>query len=413
MSPTDWRYFWTGGQRGFRTVRRISMLYKRAEVLTEFVPRSALRHLSAFQRSRLVLLVERMGEYGATAARRALTGRERDALRAMAQGINRIVASGQAAATEHAALAARAQAHARWVRATNVRRAASRGVLGTLGVGGTVLVGSLLAILAVGLYANARITSKIDEIRAAIASGDPGVLVVGLPPEDECVVDEAAARGLIWSDPDGDPSGTGCTAADCSWHAPEAEPEWTRYTGVELENMRTAWAQQLPGIVAGPLAEAREACGYAGGVVAGETPLPTPDEVCSFLPDELTLTGQQAITVTAEETHCVGVDFVEVEGSQPYPRIWVEAVVPSGQTADSWLSFLPDGISFVRGDRIEYDIGDRAMRFENDDNHALIGFVGPVGFVLSAGVGWGGTADIQWMAEEIVVAYRNWAANLG
>jgi len=429
MTPHQFLMWWRGPARGFQP-GAITNLSNRARVLAKLVPKSVLQHLSTFQRSRLVLLVEKIGEYGGTAAQRALRPSERRALLNISKGINRIVASGRTAAAERAILSRGAQVIIREFGRVNLRRAASRGVLGTLGVGGTVLVGSLLAILAVGLYANARQASVMERIRAEnAAGGDPAVLVVGLPPEDLCVVDEAAARGLIWSEPDGEPSGLSCTAADCGWQAPMQEPNWTAYPnwpGLEgpaleakraewLEAKRAEWADELPRIVQQPLAEAREACGFES-VVAGEPaasawPVPTSEELCDFLPGWIPRTGQSAISVFFDDPQCVG-----AESADGYTPIWAEVVVPFGQTAvdaDDWLSLVPDQTNFVRGNRIDLEIGDRSWRFENEDNHAVGGIIGPIGYLMTANTTQGRAADLEASAVHIVNAYLEWADQQG
>ena len=276
MSPSEfwiWRMRWYGPMRGFEP-GSITNLAERVRVLTNLVPRSGLQHLTNFQQSRLVLMVEKLGEYGATGAQRALRPAERRAIVNISRSVNQMIASARAAAAEsaveQAALSRAARAQMRWVERVNLRRAGVRGIFGTLGVGGTVVVGELLAILAVGLIANARQTSVLERIRAQNAGGgDPQVIVYGTPPLTECVQNAAAARGLIWTRPEGEcgPTETG----NCSWRAPTAMPEPISsdpvLPGETFESMRAKWLEKFAAFAAPRLGAARNECPAGESVV--------------------------------------------------------------------------------------------------------------------------------------------------
>jgi hypothetical protein len=412
MTPHEFVMWWTGGRAG-----SIANLASRARVLTNLVPQSVLQHLSTFERSRLVLLVERIGEYGSTAAQRALRPSERQALLRISRGINQIVASGRASAAEQAVLSRGAQAQMRWVEQVNLRRAGARGIFGTLGVGGTVIVASLVAILAVGLYANARQTAVMEAIRAMnTAGGDPGEIVYGTPPPEgeqgECLQDEAASRGLVWTGPDGEP----CAGRpDCSWRAPEAVPEplWSTIQDTDaLETARAQYQTELALFAAPRLAESQRACGI-GQPSESSTPRswPIPDDMCDFIPGWLTRTPQPAINGAGTQRQCVAAE-TSPDGGTP---IWVEVMVPDGESpsaAEQWLSLVP-GNNSLSGTRTDLDIGDRAVLYVESRRHVLAGIVGPVGYVLYASVDGGRTGDLEATAVGIVNLYLDWANQQG
>jgi len=418
MTPHQFWSLWGGGSHGFEP-GAITNLTKRARVLTKLVPKSVLRHLSTFQRSRLVLLVEKIGEYGGTAAQRALRPSERRALLNISKGINRIVASGRTAAAERAVLSRGAQAQMRWVEKVNLRRAGTRGIFGTLGVGGTVVLAAVVAIVAVGLYANARQTSVMEAIRAMnAAGGDPAEIVYGSPPpsgeDGECLQREAADRGLVWTAPDGE----ACEGqSDCSWRAPVdlEEPLWSTFQDPdELERERADYEAELA-LFAGPrLAAARKACGIEDPVTAGGVTgrlWPIPDEMCDFIPGWITRTGQPAINGGASQRECVAAEST-AEGFTP---IWVEVMVPDGESAaaaDEWLSLIST-MNSLGGRRTDLDFGDRTILFEEESRHVLAGIVGPVGYVLYASTSGGRADDLEATAISIVNAYLDWADQQG
>ena len=409
MTWSKWWAFWYGPQRGFEP-GAVSGLAQRARVLTNLVPESVLRHLSTFERSRLVLLVERIGEYRSAAAR-GLTGRERRALRNIARGIDRIVAGGRAAAAEHAALAGRARAQLRWVEKVNLRRASPRGLFGALGVGGTVVVAALAAILAVGLYASARQASVLEAITAMnAAGGDPAAFVYGSAPENECVVDEAAARGLWWSAPDGSACPPETMRPDCSWRAPMdvPEPVWSEWSGAELERRRADWAMELAVFAAPRLQDARAECGIETGA---QTIWPVPDgeELCSFLPGGFTR-KEAAAAIDADDldatASCIAVDDLTAV------RVWAELYAVDAAAADESLSNLSWGFS---GPSEQWDIGDRGWLIRESRRHIAGGVIGPVVYTFRACSECDGAraSDLPALARHVVAAYLDWAGTEG
>lgn len=411
----DWYTWWTvwlGGRLGGGGQGAIANLGARAQVLTKLVPPSVVQHLSTFQKSRLVLLVEKIGEYGTTAAQRALTAAERRSMLNISHGINRIVAGARAAAVEQAALSRAAQQQMQWARNVNLQRAASRGIFGTLGVGGTIVLSGVAAVILVGLFANARLTAKIEELQAINAGGvPPQEIVYGTAPND-CVQDEAAARGLVWTAPDG----SECNGqADCSWRAPIdlPEPIWSDFTGQELETRRSQYMRDLAWFAASRLAAARAECGIEdpGGPLVAMS-IPSAEEMCSFLPAGMVRLAQPPLGNPARQADCVMKD----SGGEGV-RMWAEVLTFDDQA--SGASFWLSGVEFsINGAPDPLSIGDRSWRIKSTsptERHVLGGRVGPIGFALYSCEECAGTliGELESTANHIVDAYETWAEEQG
>lgn len=410
----DWYTWWTvwlGGRLGGGGQGALVNLGARAQVLTNLVPPSVMQHLGTFERSRLVLLVEKIGEYGTTAAQRALTAGERQSMVRISHGINRIVGAARTAAAQQATLSRAAQQQMQWVRNVNLRRAAPRGILGTLGLGGTVVLTGVAAVILVGVLANARLTAKIEEIQALNAAGvPPQEIVYGTAPND-CVQDEAAARGLVWTAPDG----SECFGeSDCSWRAPVdlPEPIWSDFEGRELEARRSQYIRDLAWFAAPRLAAARVECGLDDpNTSIAEGPIPSAEELCTFLPPGMVRLAQPPLGDPGRVTDCVMRD----PGTEGV-KMWAEVLAFNGQSGASiWLG----GVEFaINGSPEQLGIGDQSWLIKSTsptNRHVLGGRIGPVGFALYACEECAGTliGDLESTARHIGDAYEKWAEQQG
>jgi hypothetical protein len=217
-------------------------------------------------------------------------------------------------------------------------------------------------------------------------------------------VDEAAARGLWWSAPDGSACPPAEMRPDCSWRAPldVPEPLWSEWSGAELDRRREEWTMDLAVFAAPRLAEARRECGAEAQTI---WPIPNEEELCSFLPGGLTRKETSAAIDAGDleaSASCVAVDDLTTV------RIWVEVYAVDPAAADESLSNLSWGFS---GSSEQWDVGDRAWVIHESRRDVAGGMIGPVVYTFRACSECDGAkADgLEAMARHVVESYLDWA----
>jgi len=263
---------------------------------------------------------------------------------------------------------------------------------------------AVLAIVAVGLYAQSRQSSVIERSRLFSSGPDPEERFIGpKPPDDTCIGDTAGQHGLLWT-------------ADWGWRAPDADPEPALYLDDKYPDDEVGyadylvdydeWELRLRTRVATTLAEAAAEC----GAPRASRPVPGADVLCGFFPGSLVggIPRTAAINDSpAMLSACIYRDGSGGEG----PLVWAELY-----TVDESQVSAEEAAHTVRvsqfGPSRDLSIGDGAWVVEHAKNHVMVGTVGPVMYVLYACSECAGTmvGDLESIATHITDAYLAWEA---